>query len=166
MWRASFCFKCFLLVFPKFNLPNEKEIANFLYFGYFDIFHIISQLMHIVYIFWYPTCTSSLFQKRQKRLSERFHLTSPKSLRVDRAIQRQSTCVFVWRRLWLQKPVDKFLCVVSIRYEYAKHSPRLKKYSALWVVTVRPTKHLLLKKKWLSGGFLKFKHVKLCQASE
>ena len=62
-------------------------------------------------------------------------------------------CVVFWRRLWLQKPVDKFLCVVSIRWEHVKHFPRLEKCSAHWIRTVRLTKHFLLKEKWLSSEF-------------
>ena len=75
-------------------------------------------------------------------------------------------CVGFWRRLWLQKSVDKFLCVVSIRCEHVKHSPRLEKSSAHWIRTVRLTKHFLLKEKWLLSGFLKCKSLKFCHAPE
>ena len=57
-----------------------------------------------------------------------------------------SFCVSFWRRLWLQKPVENFLCVVRIRFEYVKHSPRSGEYSALWIMTVRRTKHFLFDK--------------------
>ena len=60
----------------------------------------------------------------------------------------------------------KFSCVTRIRSAYVKHSPRSGKCSALWIMTVRPAKHFLLKEKWLWSGFLKFKSLKLCQASE
>ena len=63
-------------------------------------------------------------------------------------------------------PMENFWYVVHIRYGYVKHSPRSGKYSALWIRTMRPTKHFLLKEKWLSSRFLKIKLLKLCQASE
>ena len=75
-------------------------------------------------------------------------------------------CMCFWRRLWLQKPVENFLCVVRIRFEYVKHFLRPGKCSALWIMTVRPTKHFLLKEKWPSSGFLKLKFLKLCQTSD
>ena len=75
-------------------------------------------------------------------------------------------CVSFWRRLWLQKPVENFLCVVRIHSEYVKRSPISGKRSARWIMTAQPTKHFLLKEKWLSSEFLKFESLKLCQASE
>ena len=77
-----------------------------------------------------------------------------------------SLCVSFWLRHWFEKLVENFLCVVRIRSEYVKHSPRSGECSALWFMTVRPTKHFLLKEKRLSSGFLKVKSLKLCQASE
>ena len=71
-----------------------------------------------------------------------------------------------WRRLWLQEPVENFLCVVSIFHEHVKHSPKLEKCTAHWIGTVQLTKHFLLKEKWLSSGFLKCKSLKLCHAPE
>ena len=50
------------------------------------------------------------------------------------------------QRLWLQKPLENFLCIVRIRSEYVKHSPRLGECSALWIMGVRPMKHFLLDK--------------------
>ena len=78
-------------------------------------------------------------------------------------------CYFVlifWKRLWLQTPLQNFSCVTRIRSEYVKHSPRSEKCNALCIMTVRPTKHFLLKNKWLSSGFLKFKSLKFRWASE
>ena len=53
-----------------------------------------------------------------------------------------------------------------LRTHTVEHFPRSEKCSAHWIMTVRPTKHFLLKEKWLSSVFLKFKSLKLCQASE
>ena len=78
----------------------------------------------------------------------------------------ETKCVFFWRRLWLQKPVENFLCVARTRCEHVKHSPRLERCNAHWIRTARPTKHFLLKEKWLSSGFFKFKSLELCQTSE
>ena len=49
---------------------------------------------------------------------------------------------------------------------YIKHFPKSGKCSAFWIMTVRPTKHFLLKEKWLSSRFLKIKLLKLYQTSE
>ena len=77
-----------------------------------------------------------------------------------------SFCVGFWHRLWLQKPVETFPCVVRIRSEYVKHSSRSGKCSARWIMTVRSTKQFSWKEKCLSSGFLKCKSLKLCQAPE
>ena len=78
-----------------------------------------------------------------------------------------SFCVGFWHRLWLQKPVETFPCVVRIRSEYVKHSSsRSGKCSARWIMAVRSTKHFLWKEKCLSSGFLKCKSLKLCQSLE
>ena len=39
----------------------------------------------------------------------------------------------LWRRAWLQKPVENISCVVRVRSEYG----------ALWIMTVRQTNHFL-----------------------
>ena len=77
-----------------------------------------------------------------------------------------SFCVSFWQRIWLQNPVENFLCVVRIRSEYVKHFTGSQKCSALWIKIVWLTKHFLLKEKWLSSGFFKFKSLELCQTSE
>ena len=63
-------------------------------------------------------------------------------------------------------PMENFWHVAHTHYGYVKHSPGSGKYSAFWIRTMRPTKHFLLKEKWLSSRFLKIKLLKLCQASE
>ena len=78
-----------------------------------------------------------------------------------------TTSKFFWQRLWLQKPLENFLCVVSIRFEYIKHSPRSGECCALWIMTVRSTKHFLLKEIdfqvdfWKSGlwSFAKLRNI-------
>ena len=51
--------------------------------------------------------------------------------------------VGLWRRVWLQKPVENISCVVRVRSEYIKHSPRSGEYGVLWIMTVRQTNHFL-----------------------
>ena len=51
--------------------------------------------------------------------------------------------VGLWRRVWLQKPVENISCVLRVRSEYIKHSPRSGEYGALWIMTVRQTNHFL-----------------------
>ena len=41
----------------------------------------------------------------------------------------------------------KFSIHRTLRCEYVKHSPRSMKFSAFWIMTVRTTKHFLLKEK-------------------
>ena len=72
---------------------------------------------------------------------------------AQEALPNLPLCASFWRRVWLQKPVESFLCVGRICSEYVKHSPRSGKYSALWCMTIRHTKHFLLKEKWLSNDF-------------
>ena len=79
------------------------------------------------------------------------HARCQNILKLGRALETK--CTDFWQRFWLQKPVENFLCVVCIRSGYVKHSPRSGKYSALWFMTVLPTKHFLLKEKWLSSEF-------------
>ena len=86
-----------------------------------------------------------------------------KSARLQNVL---SFCVSFWLRHWFEKLVENFLCVVRIRSEFVKHSTGSEEYSALWMMTLWLTKHFLLQEKWLSSGFLKFKSLKLCQASE
>ena len=88
------------------------------------------------------------FLLKEKWLSSTFF-----EIQVSEALPNLPLCASFWRRLWLQKPIENFLCVVSIRSEYIKHSPRSGEYSALWFMTVRPTKHFLLKEKWLSSEY-------------
>ena len=64
-----------------------------------------------------------------------------------------SFCVSFWRRLWLQKSVENFLCVVRIRSEYVKHSTGSGKCSALWIMTLRSTKYILFDKMYVSSLF-------------
>ena len=112
--------------------------------------------------FWFVTVrpTKHFLLKEKWLSSESFEI------QVLEALLNLTICAFFWWGLWLQKPVENFLCVARIHSEYVKPFPITGECSARWIMTVRPTKHLLLKEKWLSSEFLKFKSLKLCQAPE
>ena len=55
------------------------------------------------------------------------------------------TCHF-WRRLSLQKPLEKFSRIERIRSGYVKYFPRSVECSAFWIMAVWPTKHFLFDK--------------------
>ena len=56
-------------------------------------------------------------------------------------------CDFLAKTLILDG-CKKFSCLVCIRSDYVKHSPRSGKCSAFWIEALRPTKHFLVKEKW------------------
>ena len=78
---------------------------------------------------------------KEKWVSSEFY-----EIQVSEALPNLPPCASFWRRLWLPKPIEKFLCVVWIRFECVKHSPRSWKDSALWFMTVRPIKQSLFDK--------------------
>ena len=57
-----------------------------------------------------------------------------------------SFCVSFWRRLWFQKFVENFLCVVRIRSDFVKHFTGSEEYSALWMMTLWLTKNFYYRK--------------------
>ena len=77
-----------------------------------------------------------------------------------------SLCGF-WQILWLQEPVEIFSTIVRIRSEYVKHTTRSGECNALWIMTVRPTKHFYWRKNdfrvdfWNSNlwSFAKFQNI-------
>ena len=64
-------------------------------------------------------------------------------IQVPEALSSSPFCVGLWRRLWLQKPIETFSRVIRIRSEYVKRSPGSGEYSALWIMTVHQTSHFL-----------------------
>ena len=100
----------------------------------------------IFYILRTCTCDSwKIFYRRRKSksLPKSHTLCLWSSAKLQNIL---SFCVGFWQRLWLQKPAENFSCVVRIRSEYVKHSPRSGGCSALWAMTVQPMKHFLFDK--------------------
>ena len=64
-------------------------------------------------------------------------------IQVSEALSSSPLFVGLWRRVWLQKPIENISCVVRVRSEYIKHSPRSGEYGVLWIMTVRQTNHFL-----------------------
>ena len=108
-----------------------------------------------------PYCVYGLTAAIRSKISTGFWSQSFRQKNAQEALPNLPLCASFWRRVWLQKPVETFLCVVRIRSEYVKHFPRSGKCIAVWFMNVRSTKHSLLKERWLSSGFFE---IQICEA--
>ena len=158
--KGKVTFKC---IFWKSSLWSSAKLQNILSFWAFFLVKTLTsearrKFLCVVRIrfeyvkhssrsgeysaFWFMTVRPTKhFLLKEKWLSSEFF-----EIQVSEALPNLPLCASFWWRLWLQKPVENFLCVVRIRSEYVKQSPRSGEYSALWFMTVRPTKHFLFDK--------------------
>ena len=89
------------------------------------------------------------FLLKEKGLSSGFS-----EIQVSEALQDLPLCMGFWQRLWIMKSLKDFSCVVRVRSEYVIHSVRSGEFSALWIMTIRPTKHFLFDKVLTTPTFL------------
>ena len=99
------------------------------------------------------------YLERMRKTNEKFStgkwLSSGFSeIQVSEALRDLSLCVSFWQRIWILKSLKDFSCVVRVRSEYVIHSVRSGEFSALWIMTIRPTKHFLFDKVLTTPTFL------------
>ena len=83
---------------------------------------VSANLSKICTFLWPSSVAKNAVQGSQPPISSSVLNNGSLKIQVSEALQNLPPCASFWRRLWLQKLVENFLCVVRIRSEYVKHS--------------------------------------------